>query len=625
MTQRPRLMVLLSALFALAVQAQVPVITSFGPDTLIVHPDPAWVSTQLSGHNFWPSGPNNPDQRHIYIRQAGGAWSESGIKITGILNDGLDISIMTPPYLAAAGQIDIKVVIDGVESKPFSIQVRKLGPTLDSVSPDQILLKPGIDDAAFRVGLRGRFWVSPIGWFINGKFYANCFQRPDYGDEVITWPRELRAAGIYSVQLRNALGNSETRIVELVGGPVLTGSNPAVIHPSDLAPKATTAPGKAQALNTAQVPTTLVRLPTFELKATFQGSAPTTMSWQTDQTPWQNVPVKGAVKGSEVHVSLPVTALLPAAWVELRLVNKVGESKLRIPRAPDPPAGTQPYAQLEVARNPAGQVDRNPGSAATMPLRNPTMATPSVPKEIPPLPPAATRRLDSLLPRLQPAVRTWIQEQAQRQRGLPAPDLEAIRQAGRDRFKSINDTAAMTRPRPTITVRPGPPAPMNASAPPVVLGSADIEALAFIVLMQASKSAQEDLKAIMEGVKAINNQKERLRQLMNDVKRERAGSHPNDTPCASPDCKALAASLRTFTAQLPGKARLTLPPIATMGDLAGVEAKLKGSLDSLSEMGETESLRLQMAMDRMSKFMTALSNIMKKLSDTSDAIIANLK
>ena len=607
-----RLKVLLSVFFTLALQAQAPVITGFSPDTMLVHPGMVYVPTRLSGHNFWPSGPNDPSRRHIYIRQAGGAWSESDIQINGILNDRLDISILSQPYLATPRRIEIKVAIDGVESRPFSIQVRKLGPKLDTVSPDQILLKPGLDESAFKVGLRGQFWVSPTEWWINGKYYGWCHQHPDFGDEDITWPRELRAAGIYSVQLKNALGASETRILELVGAPVLTGSIPAVIHPSDLSHK-------------AQVSATQVRLPTLELKATFQGSAPTTMSWQTDQTPWQNVPVQGAVKGSEVHVSLPVTALLPAAWVELRLVNKVGESKLRIPRAPEPTAGTRPYAQLEVARNPAGQVDRNPGSSATMLLRTPPLATPIVPKEIPPLPPAATRRLDALLPRLQPAVRTWIQEQAQRQRGLPAPDLEAIRQAGRDRFKSINDTAAMTRPRPTITVRPGPPGPMNASAPPVVLGSADIEALAFIVLMQASKSAQEDLKAILEGVKATNNQKERLRQLMNDVKRERAGSHPNDTPCASPDCKALAASLRTFTAQLPGKARLTLPPIVTMGDLVGVEAKLKGSLDSLSELGETESLRLQMAMDRMSKFMTALSNIMKKLSDTSDAIIANLK
>jgi hypothetical protein len=48
-----------------------------------------------------------------------------------------------------------------------------------------------------------------------------------------------------------------------------------------------------------------------------------------------------------------------------------------------------------------------------------------------------------------------------------------------------------------------------------VLGSmqgADIEALCFLVLMEASKSAQEDLKAIMAGVKAINNAKSMQRQ-----------------------------------------------------------------------------------------------------------------
>ena len=37
------------------------------------------------------------------------------------------------------------------------------------------------------------------------------------------------------------------------------------------------------------------------------------------------------------------------------------------------------------------------------------------------------------------------------------------------------------------------------------------------------------------------------------------------------------------------------------------------------------SLRLQMAMDRLSKMMSTLSNLLKKLSDTAAAIIHNLK
>ena len=51
----------------------------------------------------------------------------------------------------------------------------------------------------------------------------------------------------------------------------------------------------------------------------------------------------------------------------------------------------------------------------------------------------------------------------------------------------------------------------------------------------------------------------------------------------------------------------------------------KGDLDSMSEMGETESLRLQMVMDRMSKAMSTLSNVLKKQSDTASDIIGNLK
>lgn len=57
----------------------------------------------------------------------------------------------------------------------------------------------------------------------------------------------------------------------------------------------------------------------------------------------------------------------------------------------------------------------------------------------------------------------------------------------------------------------------------------------------------------------------------------------------------------------------------------GLQAEAKGKLDSMSEMGEMESLRLQMAMDRLSKMMSTLSNILKKLSDTAESIVQNLK
>jgi hypothetical protein len=60
-------------------------------------------------------------------------------------------------------------------------------------------------------------------------------------------------------------------------------------------------------------------------------------------------------------------------------------------------------------------------------------------------------------------------------------------------------------------------------------------------------------------------------------------------------------------------------------DLCAVVEDIKNKLDSLSELGEMESLRLQMAMDRKSKLMSTLSNLMKRWTDTASAITQNLK
>ena len=64
-------------------------------------------------------------------------------------------------------------------------------------------------------------------------------------------------------------------------------------------------------------------------------------------------------------------------------------------------------------------------------------------------------------------------------------------------------------------------------------------------------------------------------------------------------------------------------------EASGVRAELEKEIEdvksSLREMDEMTSLRLQMTMDRMSKMMSTLSNILKKISDTSSGIVQNLK
>lgn len=53
--------------------------------------------------------------------------------------------------------------------------------------------------------------------------------------------------------------------------------------------------------------------------------------------------------------------------------------------------------------------------------------------------------------------------------------------------------------------------------------------------------------------------------------------------------------------------------------------KVQDKMDSLSEMGELQSMRLQLIMDRRQKMLDTLSNIMKKMSTTMDTLIQNTK
>jgi len=170
------------------------------------------------------------------------------------------------------------------------------------------------------------------------------------------------------------------------------------------------------------------------------------------------------------------------------------------------------------------------------------------------------------------------------------------------------------------------------------MGDSDIMALAFIVMMEAAKSAREDLKAIMDGVKAINTAKHRMRELLSLMLRdlsanagcEKSGRaldfsrglgseqayHRVPLPQLDPDANGGVRKLVT---------NLHRGKIRTAEDLRAIVEDMKGKLDSLGEMGEMESLRLQMAMDRYSKMMSTLSNLLKKSSDTAQSIIQNIK
>ena len=161
-----------------------------------------------------------------------------------------------------------------------------------------------------------------------------------------------------------------------------------------------------------------------------------------------------------------------------------------------------------------------------------------------------------------------------------------------------------------------------------VLGSMngqDIEALAFLVLMQAAKSAQEDLKAIMAKVKAVNEQKAKQRELLSKMQQQRTISAIQLDSFKLLQNRTLALQQGRNPDSIKFVRSSSRVKTVSKNEMDAIVTKLKNDLDSMSEMGEMESLRMQMLMDRQSKIMSTLSNLLKKISKTADEIVQNLK
>lgn len=118
----------------------------------------------------------------------------------------------------------------------------------------------------------------------------------------------------------------------------------------------------------------------------------------------------------------------------------------------------------------------------------------------------------------------------------------------------------------------------------------DIEALAFLVRMQASRAAREDLKAIMDSVREINEAKAVLRDTI------------KDQPATDLDFESIVKLMATL-----------------------YERELEDIRDKMDEMVQLDQLYLQATMERLNKQMSALSNLLKKISDISSQIAQSLR
>jgi hypothetical protein len=189
------------------------------------------------------------------------------------------------------------------------------------------------------------------------------------------------------------------------------------------------------------------------------------------------------------------------------------------------------------------------------------------------IPADAVRLHDRISGRIQPSVHSWIRQEANKFRGQSVVDEKRLRADIAARFEGQN---------------------------PSSMSGVDIEAVAFIVMMQATKDADSDLKALMEQTKAQNESRRKARVSATSVKNMQspAGQRQPATKMGGPTAPVVTRTAPDNTGRNP---------------------------DSMDEMDEPARMRLQALMDKRSKTIDTLTRIMKKVSDTQGGLIQNLK
>jgi hypothetical protein len=185
----------------------------------------------------------------------------------------------------------------------------------------------------------------------------------------------------------------------------------------------------------------------------------------------------------------------------------------------------------------------------------------------------------------------------------------------------------------------------------------DASEAAFLVLAMATKDMDDDLRMIMAEIKAANAAKQKLRDQIKDLNEwiseamGKAGDHHKSSDIDNTEVsgKQPAAAARTRSAKIPPvrpaslqkasspvihieyvKAPTIRPlpprtPDVSVSSLKSLLDENKDRLDGMNELSEMTTMRLQMTMDRRSKFISTLSQMMKKTSTTQDILVQNIK
>ncbi len=176
------------------------------------------------------------------------------------------------------------------------------------------------------------------------------------------------------------------------------------------------------------------------------------------------------------------------------------------------------------------------------------------------------------------------------------------------------------------------------------LAGMDVSEAAFIVMTMATRDMDDDIRMVMVEIKAMTAAKQQLRDLIRDLNSwisQEMSKHPEGAPIqvVQPRRKKNILTVRPIVLKkerspvihfeyLRAPVIPALPPRnsgVTIAYLRALREDLKGKLDGMNEMSEMTSSRLNMTMDRRSKFISTLSQMLKKTNSSLDVLAQNIK
>jgi hypothetical protein len=159
----------------------------------------------------------------------------------------------------------------------------------------------------------------------------------------------------------------------------------------------------------------------------------------------------------------------------------------------------------------------------------------------------------------------------------------------------------------------------------------DIEGLVALVMAQVANDSEKDLRDALEEMKKTNEEKQKMREAQQAMEKNKEAmskqmldsfrllAKSNVTPIQKTQTTKLQTAQTTTKVNTPINTKPSLTEVKT------VQEEMRTKLDSMNELGQEQSTKMQLYMDRRTKANATLSNIMRKIAATQDSIIQNMK